>query len=137
MKTLLAAVLFIALFFVPKSSPAQCAALLPGSAPTTYRITFSTGRVVRVRQVQPTPVGGNPCIWSSLYEDGAFLVMHSNTVTGSPSGGFMTVPSVHIGVPDGMNLRWWSAPAGDPRDGAGPFVVNMGGGVTATVTVGP
>jgi hypothetical protein len=121
------------LLFVSAPAFAQCAALLPGTAPLSYRITFSNGRVVRVDQQQPTPQGGNPCMWTSLQSDGAFMVLHTQMVTGAPAGGFMSVPAVYVGIPSGMNTMWKGTIAADPRDGAGPWTIPIGGGLTATV----
>src|SRR5678815_1225558 len=122
----------------------QCDALLPGSAPAVYKITFSTGRVVRVSQPQPTPVGASPCQWTSLQTDGAFVVWHTRYIAGligappyGPFFGVIVISAVRVGIPDGKgNITWRADYTPDPRDGAGPFTVNIGNGVTATVTPG-
>ena len=116
---------------------AQCESLMPGTAPAVYKITFSTGRVVRVKQPQPTPAGASPCLWSSLQSDGAYAVWHSNTLLASPFGGITLLAGVRLGIPDGEGISWKANYAPAPRDGAGPYTFDIGGGVTATVTPGP
>jgi hypothetical protein len=133
MKTILAVVLMM----LGGSAMAQCPCVSPGTAPTVYNVTFSNGLTWKAYQPAIIPQGGNPCVWTGFTNNGGGVyVMHSSAVTGSPSGGVMLVDAVWVGFTDlltGQNLIWRGTAAPSPRNGAGPFTINIGGGVTATV----